>query len=250
MADDAKTGAAGDGGDKGGAAGAAKTDGGAGGAGDGKKDGQGSGDAGKGDGKDDKGTFLGGAGKKPGDEKGKEGDGKAADDKKGDEKGDGKQGAPEKYADFKLPEGLSLDKAAMDEFAGVAKALNLSQENAQKLVDLQAKIAKSGADAALSEFEKVTDAWRKATTDLFGSKSDEKRGHAAKAIERFGTPELRKLLDDSKMGDHPEIAKFFVKVGELISEDNPPNGKPGADGKKSDADAFYGPDYNKKVKAA
>lgn len=42
------------------------------------------------------------------------------------------EGAPEKY-EFVEPEGAKFDSAVLDTFSEVAKELNLSQENAQKV---------------------------------------------------------------------------------------------------------------------
>lgn len=47
-------------------------------------------------------------------------------------------GAPEKYA-FTAPEGQELDTSALAQFEPVARELNLTQEQAQKLVDVYPK---------------------------------------------------------------------------------------------------------------
>lgn len=190
-------------------------------------------------GDEDSASLLGGAGIKKDAKAGGEGSGKK-DEAKGQEKVDGqKQGAPEKYADFKLPEGLTLNKAALEKFSGTAKELGLSQEQAQKLVDLQAEIVKGDSDSTLAEFEKTTQAWKDDTKKALGANYEESLGVAAKAIERFGTPQLRQLLDDTRVGNHPELVQFFVKVGKAISEDTfsgegKPKGQP-----KSDGELFY-----------
>src|SRR5882762_10933205 len=44
-------------------------------------------------------------------------------------------GAPEKYEDFKLPDGYKMDETASKEVTAMFKELNLSQDQAQKLVD-------------------------------------------------------------------------------------------------------------------
>src|SRR6516164_9164013 len=49
------------------------------------------------------------------------------------------QGAPEKYEDFKTPEGFVLDQEAAGEFGALAKKGNLSQSFAQELVDFYIK---------------------------------------------------------------------------------------------------------------
>ena len=56
-------------------------------------------------------------------------------------------GAPETYADFKAPEGQTLDKATIEAALPIFKELGLSQDAAQKLVDFHAaQSAKTNAD--------------------------------------------------------------------------------------------------------
>jgi hypothetical protein len=60
----------------------------------------------------------------------------AAAEKDGDK---GKTGAPEEYAEFTLKEGQTLDQAALDYALPIFKELGLTQEQAQKLVNIQAE---------------------------------------------------------------------------------------------------------------
>lgn len=241
MAVEGKDGGAGDGGeDKGGeggkdgAAGADK------GGKEGKDDGDGKGSEGGDDGKegedgkdgkegDD--TLLGGAGK----------DGKGDGGKDG--KDGGKAGAPESYADFNLPEGIQVDAAGIESFKGVAKELNLSQEQAQKLVDVQVSMAEKEAEANRAEFEKTTSAWKSETEKVLGPNFKEELAFAGKAIAKFGGPNngeaLRKVLNEMRVGDHPEMAQFMVRVGKEISEDKMLDGKGSGGAKKSDGKLFY-----------
>ena len=48
---------------------------------------------------------------------------------------------------------------------------------------------------------------------------------AKKALETFGTPELRTLLNESGMGNNPEVIRAFYRVGKAISEDKFVSGK-------------------------
>ena len=57
---------------------------------------------------------------------------------------DKKAGAPEKYEAFKVPDGVQVDEAALKEFEPMARGLNLSQEQAQQLVDFYAAKQASG----------------------------------------------------------------------------------------------------------
>jgi len=50
---------------------------------------------------------------------------------------------PEQYADFQLPDGFQLDKAALEEFMPLAKELGMTQDAAQKAISLHAKAISS-----------------------------------------------------------------------------------------------------------
>jgi hypothetical protein len=148
------------------------------------------------------------------------------------------QGAPDKYEDFNLPDGLALVPEIAETFKAVAKELNLNQAAAQKLVDIQAKAVTQAQDASLKEFNAMKDSWRAETLKELGSDAQAQLGIAAKAIEKFGSPALREMLNDTGLGNHKELVSFLVKVGKAISEDRLAEGKP-AGGAKSAADILY-----------
>ncbi len=160
------------------------------------------------------------------------------DKKPSEEKPEVKQGAPEQYADFKLPEGMTLDKDMTEKAKSEFKAMGLSQEQAQKLVTLQAENAKALNDATLADYQKQVDGWKDSSVKLYGAKSGEQFAVAAQAINRFGTPELRAVLNETGLGNHPELVKFFVQVGHAIKEDSPADGRKVGE-KLSDADVFF-----------
>lgn len=143
----------------------------------------------------------------------------AAEDAKGDK---AKVGAPEKYADFKLPEGVEIDKSAMEGFLPLAKKLNLTQEQAQELVDFQASQVAHGQKASQEAWDTMQADWIKAAKtdkEIGGPAFNEHVGYAAKAIKQFGTPELKAALDATGVGNHPEFIRVFAKVGKAMSED-------------------------------
>lgn len=137
---------------------------------------------------------------------------------------DQKPEVPESY-EFNMPEGVALDKTAADEFTTIAKDLKLSAADAQKVADVGAKMAQRQAEqhAALVEswVEQV-----KADKDIGGDKLDENLGVARKAIEAFGTPELKDVLNTTGFGNHPAFIKFAYKAGKAISQDGFVTGSP------------------------
>lgn len=134
---------------------------------------------------------------------------------------------PENYEAFKVQEGLEMDAEVLAEFHGLAKELGLSQEKAQKLIDLQSKLALSEDTARQQMVDKALADQAKAWTDqikndpeLGGAKFDATLQTAHKAMQAFGSPELRQLLNESGMGNNPEFVRLFHKVGLAISEDH------------------------------
>lgn len=137
---------------------------------------------------------------------------------------------PESY-ELKMPDGVELDKAAADEFTAIAKELKLDQATAQKFADVGAKMAQRQAD----NHAKLVESWTeqvKTDKDIGGDKLAENLGIARKALDTFGTPELRDVLNATGFGNHPAVIKAFYKIGQAISEDRFVTG--GAKGPETD----------------
>jgi hypothetical protein len=135
-------------------------------------------------------------------------------------------GAPDKYADFKLPDGVTLDASEVTDLQTYAKTNNLTQEQAQAVLD---RTLKTRSDTEASVVAKQAEALKtmstewKATTqadkEIGGDALQANLATAVKARDAFGSPALIQILNDSGMGNHPEVVRFFVKVGKAMSED-------------------------------
>jgi hypothetical protein len=151
----------------------------------------------------------------------------------------------DEYGDFKLPEGVELDKEAVTEFKTLAKELELPKESAQKLVDLQAKLMTKAGENMTEAWAKIQTEWRdKAQADKeYGGKNfKDNVGLAQKAIKAFGSKEFSEALESTGMGNHPELIRFLVKVGKEIGEDGVMNNGNKAGGEKKDAASILYPD--------
>lgn len=131
---------------------------------------------------------------------------------------------PESY-DLKMPEGVELDKAAATEFTAIAKELKLDQAAAQKLADIGASMAQRQAQAHAQLVETWTEQV-KTDKEIGGDKLEQNLGVARKALEQFGTPELKDVLNSTGLGNHPAVVKAFIKIGKAISEDGFVAGSP------------------------
>jgi hypothetical protein len=126
--------------------------------------------------------------------------------------------APETY-EFKAPEGRVFDSEVIAEYSKVAKELNLSQEAAQRVLDA---VGPKLAERQAAQIEAVRNGWAdnsKADKEFGGDKLTENLGVAKKALDQFGTAELRSLLNESGLGNHPEVIRFMYRAGKAISED-------------------------------
>lgn len=132
--------------------------------------------------------------------------------------------APDTYADFVMPEGLTLDETALADANPIFKELGLSQEKAQKVVDLYAKQVQAGSQTQIDNFNQLVSDWgeqSKNDKEFGGDKFEENVKVAHSAIAKYGTPELKQLLNDHGVGSHPEVVRFMVRVGHTLKEDVP-----------------------------
>jgi len=177
-----------------------------------------------------------------GEQKDAEGEQQASDDKgEGESSSEGEAkdaGAPESY-EFKQQEGIEIDDAVVSAYSEVAKELNLSQENAQKMLDT---MASSMAERQAEQIAAVHESWAndtKSDKELGGEKLNENLAVAKKAMDAFGTPELTTLLNETGIGNHPEIIRAFYRAGLKISEDTFVNGDANPQGDKPMAERMY-----------
>lgn len=158
---------------------------------------------------------------------------------------------PESY-ELTPPEGFeNLDADTVTAATPVFKELGLSNEQAQKLVPIAGEFAKKiiaeGNQQMLSSIATQRKEWletAKSDAEIGGTNWDTSLSTAAKALDTLGFPKgspLRNLLDESGLGNHPEMIRAFAKVGKAIGEDTDfVRGEGGAQVKKTDAELFYG----------
>lgn len=176
-------------------------------------------------------------GDKPQEEKPADGE-KPAD--KPDDKEQKPEGAPEKY-EFQAGEGVDLDTEALKDFEPVARDLNLTNEQAQKLVDAYPKILAGVQQRQAEAWQKQTEDWAasvKADKEIGGDKLTANLSAAQRAMDQFGGPALKEYLDSTGLGNHPELVKTFVKIGKPMSEDGMVDGS--NQGQRSAAEVLYG----------
>lgn len=152
----------------------------------------------------------------------------------GTDTGDGKQNPPaDPYAELKLPDGAAVDEAQMAEYKKLAKELNLSSENAQRVLDFEAKRLAEGS-------AKASQAWQEQVKQEYGDKLPTVMATCARAIDKFGDNGLRDLLDQTGLGNHPLMVKLFHNVGTLLKEDTSVSASGGVKRDLTFTEALYG----------
>jgi hypothetical protein len=161
-------------------------------------------------------------------------------------------GAPEKYADFKLPEGFKLDDKVLPEVQTAFKDMNLTQDQGQKLIDLYAKNGLEAAQAPYKAWADTQKQWSDEISTRFGDKADGVRGDINSAINTVLPPSLAKnfraALDLTGAGTNPDVVEALSVLLRPHYEGKPvPGGKPSAEGQRAPgagppslADAMYG----------
>jgi len=155
--------------------------------------------------------------------------------------------APEKYEAFKLPDDVQSVAETLEEFTGLAKKHNLSQDAAQEFVDMGAKLNQRFVQQQQEVMAQAKAEWTKqsmADKEFGGEKAKENIGVAETAIKAWTTPEFRKLLKDSGLSQHPEMIRTFFRVGKAMQPDKTiPANQAGAVRDESDearANRLYG----------
>lgn len=200
---------------------------------------------------------AGGTGEQPVDEAAKaaaakaEADKKAAEDKaaadeKAKQEAEAKRaenfGAPKEGYEFKAEKDRTeIDPAIKDELVAIAKELDLSGKAAQKLHDLGVKVADKQIERIGAQIEKTKADWMvqsKSDKEFGGDQLDANLAVARKTLETYGTPELKTLLNDSGLGNHPEVIRWMYRVGKTLQQDTHVGGGQGGGAVKT-PQSFY-----------
>lgn len=144
------------------------------------------------------------------------------------------------YPDIHLEEGVSFSPQDMADFKALAGELGLSAQQVQKLVDFESACAKRQAAERVAKKQQQTAAWANETRALYGSALEREVTFALRAANAFGGPELRELLEETGLGNHPVIIRTLSGIGKTISEDACPGGTPAVAQDKTFAEALYG----------
>lgn len=149
---------------------------------------------------------------------------------------------PEKY-EFKLPEGVVLSEENAKVATEAFKSMELSQEKAQKLLDMHIQMTQKAQEAQMEVWKSTVKGWADQAKKEYGTELQAKLAGCSKAMTRVFGPqeaEFRQFADDTGIGNHPLFIKLLSYVNDKIADDtfkDGANDKGGSD--KSVANKLY-----------
>jgi hypothetical protein len=142
-------------------------------------------------------------------------------------------GAPEKYGDWKLPEGYQLDTGVSETASGLFKELNLTQDQAQKLVDFYSEHAIKSSKETLDAWTATRKEWRDGIAadpqlgKLTGSNGNFGPDSALvvtvnRALDGLQNPKLvsdfKDAMELTGAGDNPAFVKVLYALASKVTE--------------------------------
>lgn len=163
-----------------------------------------------------------------------------------DATGDKPKEAPENYESFTLPDGMEMTEEESTQAKEVFKDLDLSQKQAQKLIDFEVKRGAEKDARIQSAWDKVNEGWvedSKSDSEFGGTALNENLAVAKIARDAYGNDKFTEMLEVTGVGNHPEMIRFLVKAGKPLQDDKILQGSH-AGGAEKDAAKTLFPDMN------
>ena len=154
--------------------------------------------------------------------------------------GKGKEGAPEAYAEFTLPEGVKIDAAKLEQALPIFKELNLTQEQAQKLIDLQTD-GVNKANEAFSADKATRLQALKSDKEIGGDNFAKSSEMVGRALNTFLSAEEQQDLGQyiDRFGTNTTLVKLMYRVAKGMTEDTKFEGGNSVNGTEDRINSFY-----------
>ncbi len=127
-----------------------------------------------------------------------------------------KIGRPEHFKDYEFGD----QNGELDGFREFAHDTGLTQDQANNILKLYGDIQEEEQESHQNGLEELRTNTTMELQKEWGKNYDGKMDYAKRAFAQFASPELSQLMDESGMGNHPEMLRVFAKVGELMGEDS------------------------------
>lgn len=151
-------------------------------------------------------------------------------------------GAPEQY-DYSaaIPEGMQVDQQLADGFSVIAREMNLTNDQANKIAAYGIQYGQQVAQAMQQQLDAEVAGWGEAAKKELGADFDKTMqlcGAALEAVEKQ-VPGIRKALNETGAGNRIEVIKVMRLMGELVQSDPSKLANLGGAAKPAGSDTWY-----------
>ena len=130
----------------------------------------------------------------------------------------GEEGKGYEFDEGSIPEGVQKNEDMENFFRKSMHNAGLSQKQAQAMYksynDFSGQFTEKQANTT-ADMEKQ---WDLDIRQEFGLAYNDQLESAKAAVEEFGSDNLKQYLDESRLGNHPEMIKFAAKIGTQLLE--------------------------------
>jgi len=129
-------------------------------------------------------------------------------------------GTPETADGYELnvPQGYEeYSQDLSDWFRQEAHSAKIPAAMAQQMHDSFVERMMGQQNDSVLDQQRTFEGWNDELKKEYGTAFDEKVGLARRAVRAFGSEDLSGLLDESGLGNHPEMIRAFAKIGAELS---------------------------------
>lgn len=122
--------------------------------------------------------------------------------------------------EFNAGEGKTVSDVDKANYSTISKELGLTKEQAQKLYEFGSKKI---LETQLDNIKKAGQLWFNEVQqdpELGGVHFSETKSNLARVMNKYATPEVRELFNQTQLGSHPALVRMFNAIGRDLGEDN------------------------------
>lgn len=144
--------------------------------------------------------------------------------------------------ELKLAENSLLDQSKVDEVIAYAKAKGLNNEQAQDLLNREEATLNKFVEDQNEALAKTSQEWKQQSMsdkEIGGPEFNKNVEMAHRAIKQYGSETLINYLNESGLGNHPDVVRMFMRIGKAMSNDKIITSSSKTTVSKSLEDVFY-----------
>lgn len=131
-----------------------------------------------------------------------------------------KLGVPQDVKDYsvEVPKDLGFEGERLQEFKVAALKAGIAPKQLQALMQFHADDTKKVLNATQTKIQQDIEAAKAELKQEWGVAHDKKLAQAKGVVQTLNDPKFSKWLEDTHLGDHPNMVRIFAKLGEILGE--------------------------------